>query len=55
MTDVKNIASQLNYPDAAQVMMIKGMLPIKIYNMGLNINAQDDLEDFLIKVLTTKG
>ena len=49
MTDIKNIASQLNYPDAAQVMVIKDMLPIKIYNTCLNINAQDDLKDFLIK------
>ena len=46
MTDVKNLASQLNYPNAAQVMAIKGMLPIKIYNMCLNINAP---KDFLIK------
>ena len=50
MTDVKNMASQLNYPDAAQVIVIKGMLPIKIYNTCLNINALDDLKDFLIKV-----
>ena len=51
MTDIKNIASQLNYPDAAQVMVIKGMLPIKIYNKCLNINALNDLKDFLIKVV----
>ena len=50
MTDVKNIASQLNYPDAAQVMVIKGMSPIEIYNTCLNINALNDLKDFLIKV-----
>ena len=25
MTDIKNIASQLNYPDAVQVMVIKGV------------------------------
>ena len=50
MTDVMNIASQLNYPDAAQVMAIKGMLPIKIYKTCLNINALNDLKDFLIKV-----
>ena len=50
MTDVKNIPSQLNYPDAAQVMVIKGMSPIKIYNTCLHINALDDLKDFLIKV-----
>ena len=50
MTDVKNIANQLNYPDAVQVMAITGMLPIKMYNTGLNINALNDLKDFLIKV-----
>ena len=50
LTDVKNIASQLNYPDAAKVMVIKGVLPIKIYNKCLNINAPHDLKDFLIKV-----
>ena len=50
MTDVKNIASQLNYPDTAHVMAIKDMLPIKIYNTCLNINALNDLKDFLIKV-----
>ena len=49
MTDIKNIASQLNYPYVAQVMVIKGMLPIKIYNTCLNINALNDLKDFLIK------
>ena len=31
-------------------MVIKGMLPIKIYNSCLNINALDDLKDFQIKV-----
>ena len=35
MTDIKNIASQLNCPDAAQVMVIKGVLPIEIYNTCL--------------------
>ena len=50
MTDIKNIDSQLNYPDAAQDMAIKGMLPIEIYNTCLNINALNDLKDFLIKV-----
>ena len=50
MTDVKNIASQLNYPEAAQIMAIKGMLPIEIYNACLNINALNDLKDFLINV-----
>ena len=50
MTDVKSIASQLNYPDAAHVMAINGMLPIKIYNTCLNRNALNDLKDFLIKV-----
>ena len=47
MTDIKNIASQLNYPDAAQVLVIKGNLSIEIYNTCLNINV---LKDFLIKV-----
>ena len=50
MTDVKNIASHWNYPDTAQVMVIKGMLPIEIYNTCLHINALNDLEDFLINV-----
>ena len=50
MTDIKNIASQLNYPDAAQVVAIKWVLPIKIYNTCLNINALNDLKDFLTKV-----
>ena len=50
ITDIMNIASQLNYPDAAQVMVIKGMLLIMIYNTCLNINAPSDLKDFLIKV-----
>ena len=50
MTDIKNILGQLNYPDATQLMVIKGMLPINIYNTCLNINALDDLKDFLIKV-----
>ena len=49
ITDIKNIASQLNYPDAAQVIAIKGMLPIEIYNTCLNINALHDLKDFLIR------
>ena len=50
MTDIKNIARQLNYADAAQLMAIKGMLPIKVYNTYLNINVLNDLKDFLIKV-----
>ena len=50
MTDVKNIASQLNYPDAALVMVIKGMLPIEICNTWLNINSLDDLKDILINI-----
>ena len=50
MTNVKNIASQLNYPYATQFKVIKGLLPIKIYNTCLSINALDDLKDFLIKV-----
>ena len=55
MTDVKNIAYWLNYPDAEQVMAIKGMLPIKIYNTCLNINVLNDLKDFLIKGLKPKN
>ena len=31
-------------------MMIKDMLPIKVYNTCPNINALNDLKDFLIKV-----
>ena len=50
ITDVMNIACQLYYLDAAQVMVIKGMLVIKIYNTCLNINAMNDLKEFLIKV-----
>ena len=50
MTDIRNIASQLNYPDAAQVMVIKAMLPIEIYNTCLNMNLLNDLKDFLIEV-----
>ena len=50
MTDIKNITSQLNYPDAALVMVIKGVLTIEIYNTCLNINALNDLKDFPIKV-----
>ena len=50
MTDVKNIASQLNYPDAAQVMMMKGALPIKIYNTCLNMNALNNQKDLLINI-----
>ena len=49
MIDVKNIASQLNYPNAAWVIVIKGMLLIKIYNTCLNINVLNSLKDFLIK------
>ena len=54
MTDIKNIANQLNYPDADQVMTIKDVLPIEIYNTCLNINALNDLKDFLIQCLTTQ-
>ena len=50
MTDVKDIASHVNYPDAAQVMVIRGVLPIKICITYLSINALNDLKDFLIKV-----
>ena len=50
MTDVKNIASQLNYPDAAQEMAIKGVLSFTIYNTCLHINALNDLKYFLINV-----
>ena len=50
MIDIKNIASQLNYPHAAQLMAIKGMLPIEIYNTCLNIDTLNDLKDLLIKV-----
>ena len=51
MTDIKNIPSQLNYPDAAHVMAIKGMLPIKISNTCLHINTLNAMKYFLIKVL----
>ena len=50
MTDVKNMAGQLNYPDAAQVVMIKCRVPIEIYNTCLNIDAWNDLKAFLINV-----
>ena len=48
--DVRQIANQLGYPEEAQVMAIKGTLPIEIYYVCLNIDGFNALKEFLIKV-----
>ena len=48
--DVRQIATQINYTEAVQVMVIQGSLSIKIYNTCLNIDGFNTLKEFLIKV-----
>ena len=50
INDVQQIATQLGYPERAQVMAIKGCLPMDVHNSCLNIDALPDLKQFLIRV-----
>ena len=48
--DVRQIATQLGYLEAAQAMAIKVNWPIKMYNTCLNIDGFNAFIEFLIKV-----
>ena len=48
--DIRQTATQLGYPEAAQLMAIKGTLPIEIYNTSLNVDSFHALKEFLIKM-----
>ena len=48
--DVIQIATQLGYPEKAQVMAIRGALPTDIHNTTLNIERLNDFKEYLIKV-----
>ena len=48
--DVIQTATQVDYPERAQVMAIRGALPTDIHNTTLDIERWNDLKEYLIKV-----
>ena len=50
LSDVKEIATQLGYPDAAQVMAIKQCMPLEVHSCCLNMNDLGELKTFVITV-----
>ncbi len=50
VTDVQDIATQLGYPDRAQVMAVKGCLPLDVHNSCLNMDTMAELKPFVIRV-----
>ena len=50
MNDVKNLGERLDYPEAAQLMAVKGVLPIEIYYVCLNIATVGELQTLLVKI-----
>ena len=62
--DVKKLANRLGYPEDAQVMAIKAMLPPILVTQVINVNTFKEIRDTLItlvenpvikRVLLTKG
>ena len=50
ISDVRNLANSLGYPEPAQVMAIKNCMPMEVFTMCLNLNTIEDLKKALIKV-----
>ena len=50
ISDVKNLAKYLGYPERAQVMAIRDCMPMEVFTMCLSIDNLDDLRAVLIKV-----
>ena len=48
--EVQNLAKQLGFPEAAQIIAIKGALPTDIFNICLNIDNMDNLRNTLVKI-----
>ena len=50
INDVQEIAAHLEYPERAQIMAIKGCLPMDVHNSCLNMDTMAVLKPFLIRV-----
>ena len=50
ISDVKNLAKYLGYPERAQVMTIRDCIPMEVFTMCLSIDNLDDFRAALIKV-----